>query len=188
MVASNQVGNTKRGIGIFSDPDVAEKAINELKASGFPMENVSVIAKQANPDADAGGAEVTDHIGNQAVNSPMRAAKEAFGHSAWASVLVGLTALALPGVGPVLATGGIAAALVASVAGMGAGAVASVNLVKALTEMGIPQLEAEAFSNHLLNGDALVVLEGSNDQINQASTLLKKQGIEDWNVYGSVQA
>ncbi|HCF27633.1 MAG TPA: hypothetical protein DEV81_10650, partial [Cyanobacteria bacterium UBA11049] len=60
----------------------------------------------------------------------------------WGSILVGFGSLAIPGIGPIIAAGSVGAALVAGVAGTGIGAAATGALVKALTDIGIPEAEA----------------------------------------------
>ncbi len=43
MVTSNQT----RALGLFSSREDAEQALIELKSSGFPMDKVSVVARDA---------------------------------------------------------------------------------------------------------------------------------------------
>lgn len=41
------VTDKKYAVGVFSSRKVAQQAIDELKASGFSMEKVSIVAKDA---------------------------------------------------------------------------------------------------------------------------------------------
>lgn len=173
----------KRALGVFANQEQTEQSLNELQSSGFPMEHVSVVVKQADEAEQLGGAEVSDHISDQDVATPVGIVKDTFAHSSWAFVLVGLTSLALPGIGPILAAGSLGAALIATTASTGIGALATRNVVKALTQLGIPEDKASVYSNHLLQGNYLVMVEGNADEVQSAEQVLSHQGIRDWDVY-----
>lgn len=189
MVASQQITNHKRAVGVFSTRAASEQAISALKDSGFPMAHVSIVAKQiADQPAHVDGATVTDRLGEENAKVPTGVVKDTLAHSAWGTVLVGLTALALPGIGPILTAGSVATALVASVASTGVSAVATANLVNTLKQMGIPQASAETYSDRLQNGNDLVLIEGSDAEINRAADVLNQRGIQDWGIYNSASA
>ena len=61
------VSDRKRAVGVFSNRQQAEQALNELKASNFPMDNVSLIARDADQDEQLGGAQMSDRVGNKDV-------------------------------------------------------------------------------------------------------------------------
>ncbi|GAX42372.1 hypothetical protein NIES4075_33730 [Tolypothrix sp. NIES-4075] len=67
MIATN--APEKRAVGVFTSRKEAEQAINELKASDFPMEKFSLIAKDADKIEQVGEALLSDRIGDQDVNS-----------------------------------------------------------------------------------------------------------------------
>lgn len=178
----------KRAVGTFSNPQKAEQALSEVKASGFLMDNISVIARDANHGDQLTDAEVSDRVGDTKVETATAVIANAANTSAIGSVFVGLTSLALPGIGPILAAGTLGIALVATVAGTGVGAIAANSLVKALTDLGIPEEQARVYGDHLHRGHYLVIVEGTDDEINQAETSLTKQDIENWNIYELQQA
>ncbi len=66
MVVSEQ----KHAFGVFSSHQNAEQALNELKTSGFSMDKVSLIAKQTEQDDQVAGTHISDHIGNQDIQTP----------------------------------------------------------------------------------------------------------------------
>jgi len=80
----------KRAFGIFPSRKATEQAINELKASGAPMDNVSVIAKQAEENAQS-GVTMSDRVGNRDVESTTAVVGDAVTCATWGTVLVGLT-------------------------------------------------------------------------------------------------
>lgn len=181
MVVSNQ----QRALGVFSSHPVAERALHELKASGFPMDKVSIIAKQADKEKQLEDAQVSDRLGRQDVAGPTEVVRETGVAAFWTSILVGLTSLTLPGVGPVLAAGTLAPALIAAVGSAGAGAIGFGNLVRALTNLGVPEEQARVYSNSLQQGDYLAILEGTEEEIQRAETVLSDQGIQNWGIYNS---
>lgn len=179
MVASQ----VKRAAGVFPNRQTAETALTELQSADFPMEQVSVIAKQAEGE-QLSGVGVSDRIDGQTVD-PTSPATDIASTSATAAVMAGLTSLAIPGIGMVLAAGSAVAALAASVAGEGIAAAATGRIVKALQNMGIPQNKAETYSDRLIQGRYVVLVEGSDPEINRAAQVLSDRGIQEWGVYGS---
>jgi hypothetical protein len=89
------------------------------------------------------------------------------------SVLVGLSSLALPGLGAVLAAGSVGVALVSSVAGIAVGAAANQNLLKALGDLGIPEEKARVYSDRLQQSYFLLILEGSQEEIHRVEPILR---------------
>lgn len=127
-------GQQKRAVGTFSTRQEAEDALNTLRDSGFPMDKVSVLAKDADRGDKIGGAEVTDRGSNEAPEGAGIGAVAGTALGGVGGLLVGLEALVIPGVGPFLAAGTIATTL----AGAGIGAAAG-SIVGGLTGLGIPE-------------------------------------------------
>jgi hypothetical protein len=182
MVVSQQ--QQKRAIGVFSEHEDAAQAIQALQSSGFPIDKISLIAKEVEQTGEqVSGVKVRDRIGETKVANTIDIVENTFGASSTGFALLGLTSLALPGVGVVLAAGSLGAALVASVAGSGVAAIASNNLEKALIHYGIPDAQAATYSDRLQRGDYLVTVEGTNEEIHQAEQVFGQQGIQDWTIY-----
>ncbi len=177
------IENSKHAVGVFSSRQTTEQALNELKASGFPMEKVSIIAKDVDEGEKVGSVQTSDRIGNQNVDTS-GAVGDALAASTWGGVLVGLSSLALPGLGAVLAAGSVGVALLSSMAGVAVGAVATNNLVQVLAGLGIPEERARVYSDRLQQGYYLVIVDGTDDEIHRVEEVLKQQGIEYWGVYG----
>jgi hypothetical protein len=173
----------KRAFAVFPNHQQAEQALNQLNESGFPMSQVSIVAKQSDEDDRISNVEVSDQIGEQNVKSPLGVVKDTFAHSTWGFILAGLTSLALPGVGPVLAAGSLGAALVATTASTGVSALEVNKLVNVLADLGIPKADASIYSDRLLQGNYLVMLEGTPDEIHRADKILSDRSVQDWAVY-----
>ena len=58
-----------------------------------------------------------------------------------------------------------------------------ISLTKALTQLDIPRSEARYYSDLVAKGKYLVMVEGDQDNISGAKTILKRCGIKDWIVY-----
>lgn len=178
----NMANITQRGVGVFSDQQALERVLHELKAANFPLENVSVIAQQLEK-GQFEDAQLSDRVGDQKVRSAVGIATDAATTATWGTILVGLTSLAIPGAGPILAAGSLGVALLTGLAGTGLGTAAFANLTKALTKLGIPEEDARVYSEHLNRENYLVIVEGTEEQIQQAESLLNRQQIQDWAVY-----
>jgi hypothetical protein len=90
-------------------------------------------------------------------------------------LLAGIGALAIPGVGPLIAAGPIMAAL----AGIGAGGAVG-GLVGALVGMGIPEYEAKRYEGRVKDGGILVSVHcDTSEEITKAKDLLKATGADD---------
>ena len=90
-------------------------------------------------------------------------------------LLAGLGALAIPGVGPLIAAGPIMGAL----AGLGVGGAVG-GLVGALVGMGIPEYEAKRYEGRVKDGGILVSVHcESSEEISRAKDVLKASGGED---------
>lgn len=183
------VSSERRAFGVFSSRQEAEGALNELKASGFPMDKVSLIARDAEQSQELGGVEVSSQIGNKNVGGATGIVGEVATDSALGAVLVGIGSLAIPGIGPIIAAGSVATALAATVASTGIEAATIGGLVKALAaDLGISEEQARVYSDRLHQGNYLVIVDGTEDEINRAEAIFSDRGIQDWSAYNSVQA
>jgi hypothetical protein len=147
--------------GVFDEPGHAEMALNELKNAGFTPEQVSVLAKDSGETqsmverSDMAGAETTG-AGTGALLGGITG-----GIVGW---LVGIGALAIPGIGPVIAAGALATTL----GGAAIGAVAG-GLIGALVGMGIPEEDARGYETHVRQGHILITAQASTGQQAQAA-------------------
>lgn len=180
------VGSHRRAIGTFSSRQDAEYALAQLRDSGFPMEQVSVVARNTHTDAIA-GAPVSDHIGNQAGEGATAGAVTGGAVGGLTGLLVGLGAVTIPGLGPILVGGAAATALVATLSGGAMGAAAG-GLIGALLGIGIPEDRARIYSDRITQGDYLILVEGSQTDISQAESILNLRGIRDWGIYDATPA
>ncbi|AFY81041.1 general stress protein [Oscillatoria acuminata] len=170
----------KRAVGTFPTRTQAERALRELKDSGFPMDRVSVIAKDENrPVSDDLHGE---DRGNKADEGAAVGAATGGAIGTITGLLVGLGALAIPGIGPIMLAGATATALATTAGGAAIGAAAG-GLIGALVGLGIPEERAKVYKERVARGDYLVIVDGTEADIARADTILNRGGIEEWGVY-----
>jgi hypothetical protein len=160
----------KAVFGIFASEREAEHAVDLLIAANFPSPSISVLFPDTRstkafahekhtkaPEGTTAGATVGGVIGGTI------------------GVLAGVGALAIPGVGPLIAAG----PLMAGLAGLGAGGAVG-GLVGALVGMGIPEYEAKRYEGRVKDGGTLLSVHcDTSDQITRAKHLLAGAGATD---------
>jgi hypothetical protein len=58
-------------------------------------------------------------------------------------------------------------------------------VVRALTDLGIPEADAKIYSDRLYGGNYLVIVDGTEDEISRAEGPLSQRGMQDWGVYNA---
>ncbi|MBW4627075.1 MAG: histidine kinase [Brasilonema octagenarum HA4186-MV1] len=173
---------TRRAIGVFSHRRDAEAALTELRDAGFPLNQVSLIAKDTDGKSNIAGVNTNLETGNKADEGAKAGAATGGALGGLGGLLVGLGALAIPGVGPIIAGGAAATALATTLAGGAIGAAAG-GLAGGLVGLGIPENRARVYSDRVNRGDNLVMVDGTNDEIHRAEPILKRRGIEEFDIF-----
>lgn len=144
---------TKTVLGIFSDRESAEDAIDELEENGYTAKDISVIMKDGEHMKTSSGETVGENVATGAVTGMTTGA--AIG--GLAGLLVGIGAIAIPGVGAFLIGGPLAAALgltgaaATTVTGAATGGLAG-GLLGALTSLGLPEDTARVYEERVREG------------------------------------
>ncbi|MBD1829729.1 general stress protein [Microcoleus vaginatus GB1-A2] len=172
----------KRAVGVFSTRRETEHALGELRAAGFDMDRVSVIAKDSDSKGDIAGIDVQESADNKADEGATKGALTGGTLGGLTGLLVGLGLVAIPGIGPIMLAGASATAIATTLAGTALGAAAG-SLIGALVGLGIPEEEAKAYNDRVASGDYLVLLDGSEAEVAKAETILSRGGIQHWNTY-----
>src|SRR3712207_9174699 len=92
---------------LFDDRVAAQNAVRELTAEGFRGEEVSLVSKK--PDGKGVEVEYVEEDGREQIEDMAKGAGTGAAIGAGAALVLSLTALSIPGIGPVLAAGPIAA-------------------------------------------------------------------------------
>jgi hypothetical protein len=175
------LGTPKFGIGSFSSREDVEAAIEMLKKANFPTEQVTVV-KQDVASQDEGVAISEDEFIEKEKESGVRKSALTAGAVGGVSgMLMGLGALMLPGIGSV-AVLGVQSALVGMATGGVYGTAAGTLMGAALGE-DISHDRAQQYSDRLAEGDYLMLVEGSKDEISSAETILSDSQVKDWGIY-----
>lgn len=162
----------KTVVGVFDTLQAAEDLVVKLEQAGIPRNDISVVANRdvSGTDATAASDKSTASRGSTvAGNAGVGAALGGVG-----GLLLSFAALAVPGVGPVLAVGPIVGAL----SGAGIGAVAG-GIIGALTESGIPEEEAHYYAEGIRRGHVLVIVRASGAEAELAREVMDAQGAVD---------
>jgi hypothetical protein len=167
----NEIKNKKLAvIGLFDDRVTLSTAIDALTASGFRNEDISAVM----PDK-AATQEVAHEKHTKAPEGAMAGAAAGGIAGGTLGLLVGLGALAIPGLGPFIAAGPIMAAL----AGAGAGGAVG-TLTGSLIGMGIPEYEAKSYESWLNKGGMLLAVHcDDGDWAKKAKDILDRNGAHD---------
>jgi hypothetical protein len=156
--------------GIYATPGTAEAAVDHLLARGFSNSSISVLL----PDDEStrAFAHAKSTKAPEGATTGATTGGVVFGGL---GLLAGIGALAIPGVGPLIAAGPIMATL----AGVGVGG-AFGGLVGALIGSGIPEYEAKRYEGAVKEGGTLLSVHcDTSEQVDAAKQALKETGAKD---------
>jgi hypothetical protein len=163
-------GKNTAVFGIYKGRVQAERAVDRVLAAGFSQNDISVLL----PDAQS-SKEFAHEKNTKAPEGAATGVTTGGVVGGTLGLLAGIGALAIPGVGPLIAAGPI----VASLAGLGVGGAVG-GLIGALVGMGIPEYEAKRYEGRVKDGGVLLSVHcDTSDDISRAKDLLKQTGAED---------
>src|SRR4249919_3471048 len=155
---------------IATSRDQAERIVEQLKNANFSNNDISVLF----PDKGT----TRDFAHEKNTKAPEGAAAGAGTGGVVGGVwgwIVGIGALAIPGVGPFIAAGPIMAALSGAAIGAAAGGIAG-----GLIGLGIPELEAKRYEEKIKSGNILISVHTENsDEIKQAQEIFTQSNAQD---------
>jgi uncharacterized protein (TIGR02271 family) len=163
----NPVGPRGAVVGLFHKSIAAERAIRDLKDAGFTDQQIGVLMRDADEQR-----RLANETGTKAGEGATAGAITGGALGGLVGLLAGIGALAIPGVGPLIAGGALASTL----AGAGIGAAAG-GLVGALIGMGIPEEEARYYERGVEQGGILVSVDAGARQA-EARSILMNAGAE----------
>jgi len=163
-------GKNTAVFGIYPSITSVEIGVDELKSAGFRNTDISVLFPES-----AGTRDFAHEKNTKAPEGATTGAGTGVilgGALGW---LVGIGALAMPGVGPFIAAGPVMTAL----AGAGVGGTIG-GIAGALIGMGIPEYEAKRYEGQVKDGGILLsVHSDSSDWTKRAKEILKQTGAQD---------
>jgi outer membrane lipoprotein SlyB len=172
----------KNAIGTFSDLRQIELALEQLKSAEILMSNVSVIVPQ--PDSENPQLEKltepvvqskSEFIGDRPTQVAVKAG--ALG-TVVGGVVAGLTTLAFPAFsGAVVLVGMATGAFYGAVSG---------GVLGGEGGLEISATQAEFYDNRLAQGRYLLIVKGSDDEIDRAESVLNAANVQDWMVFNTI--
>jgi hypothetical protein len=164
----------KTVVGLYETFTDAQAAIKDLVDAGFDRADISLVAanrEEYRTDV-TNAADVDDEliVDTNQLGDDVAAGMATGGVvGGLGGVLLGLGALAIPGVGPIIAAG----PLVAGLTGAGIGAAVG-GLVGALVNWGVPPAEAELYAESVRRGGILVGLKADESHVERAAAIMNR--------------
>ncbi|PYI81036.1 MAG: hypothetical protein DME26_20585 [Verrucomicrobia bacterium] len=148
----------------------AEVIVDRLKGAGFSNNDISALFPER--------GSTRDFAHKKSTKAPEGATAGAGTGAALGGVLgwlAGIGALAIPGFGPLIAAGPIAAALSGAAVGGAMGGLAG-----ALVGLGMPEYEAKRYEGKVRDGNILISVHADDsDEIDRAKEIFEDAGAED---------
>jgi hypothetical protein len=168
----------KAVIGIVASHEQAENMVEQLRASGFSDNDISVLF----PDKK-GTRDFAHEHSTKAPEGAIGGAGAGGVVGGTLGLLAGIGALAIPGLGPFIAAGPIMAALSGAAAGATVGGITG-----ALVGMGFPEVEAKQYEGKVKSGNILMSVHVENaDQKDRAKKAFAKARATDVCVAGEAK-
>jgi hypothetical protein len=156
--------------GIYPSYTAVEIGVDGLKAAGFSNRDISVLFPQS-----AGSKDFAHEKGTKAPEGATAGAGTGVVLGGTMGWLLGVGALAIPGLGPFIAAGPIMAALAGAGVGGAVGGIAG-----ALIGMGIPEYEAKRYEGRVKDGGILLSVHcDSAETTKKAKQVLERTGAQD---------
>ena len=149
----------------YDSYDEAVKAVTALEAAGVPHDDISIVS--GDKDRVVSTTTPGDTVDNTATGAGTGASIGTV-LGGGAGLLAGIGALAIPGVGPIVAAGW----LIAAITGAGVGAAAG-GLVGSLTGAGVSEADATSYAEHVGRGGTLVTVRASDTMAAEAEYILE---------------
>ena len=157
--------NKNAMVAVYNTHTEAEDGIKELQKAGFPMKKLSIVGKDYHSEENVVGYYNT---GNR---MKYWGKLGAFWGSIW-GLLFGWAFFAIPGLGPVLVAGPLAASLVAALEGaVVVGGLSAIGA--ALFSIGIPKDSVLEYETAIKAGKFLIVAHGTADEVAKAKKIIE---------------
>ena len=150
--------------GLFDDYSDARAAVSALEDRGVPSDDISIVSNNVGDrySEDSNAAE------GAGTGAGLGAAVGGIG-----GLLTGLGVMAIPGVGPVVAAGWLAATAAGAAAGVVAGGAAG-GLIGAMTESGVPEPHAHVYAEGVRRGGTVVTARVDESMYTDAQAILRR--------------
>lgn len=154
-------------LGIFDTREQAEQAALSLRDQGF-HKDISIVAQKEQ------GTGETEEINMGGDDTAVEGITTGGVLGGIAGLAAGAGALAIPGIGPLVALGPIAGLLSGATTG---------GLAGGLIDWGIPEEEGRHYEEDVKQGKILLTVQGSRPRLDEAASMLRQAGAHDVKVY-----
>jgi uncharacterized protein (TIGR02271 family) len=159
-------------------PAEAESVVRDLTQScGCERSDIGLMARgpQSEATGATGATSADSSSGSAMASGALKGAGTGAAVGGVLGLVAGAAALTIPGLGPLIAAGPIAAAL----GGAGIGAAAG-GLIGALSNLGVPEEEAHYYAEGVKRGGTLVTLHARSDDVADcAAEVMRRHGAVD---------
>jgi hypothetical protein len=158
---------------LYDSPTDAQRAVERLEAAGVPHSDISIVANNSDSwfNSDKKVDRDRDGVDDRAEAAGTGAGLGA-GVGGAAGLLAGLGLLAIPGLGPVVAAGWLAATAVGAAAGAATG-----GIVGALTQAGVSESDAHSYAEGVRRGGTLVSARVGEADRDRLDALLNESAV-----------
>lgn len=156
---NQQSGIPQAVVGLFSSLNAARESAAQLRQSGFTIEEINIISKEKTND------NVVNNMGSDDSIADGTMAGGAIGGIG--GLLLSAGALTIPGIGPIIAAGPIAATIAGAVGG---------GITGGLIDWGIPSDKSEEYNNEVAYGKTLAVIKTDANKVQQAIQIMNQNG------------
>ena len=154
---------------LYDNHTDAQQAVRRLESAGVPHSDISIVANNSDSWFNSDKKVDRDHDGvDDRAESAGKGAGIGAGVGGTAGLLAGLGLLAIPGLGPVVAAGWLAATAVGAAAGAATGGV-----VGALTEAGV----SDSYAEGVRRGGTLVSARVADAERSRLDTVLNESAV-----------
>ncbi len=159
---------------LYNNYSDAAKAVGDLEAAGVPHSDISLVSNNSDDwySTDKKIDKDRDGVDDRAEGAGKGAGIGA-GIGGAAGLMAGLGLLAIPGVGPVVAAGWLAATAVGAAAGAATGGV-----IGALTEAGVSSKDAETYAEGVRRGGTLVSARVPDGDQGKLEAILNQSAVD----------
>ncbi len=177
-----------RAIAVFPSLEAAAQGFDRLILSGFPLENLFLLGQDLAAVSQNGKiVQVTqwvEHPGAVTGTALGLAKGLMAGNIAGGvtGVLLGLGVLALPGIGQIALTSAVILTLISGGMGIAAG-----GMIGALVGLGITEKQAKYYSQKVSQGQYLVIVSGTEQEIACAEHILSHPSVCSQSDFASEQ-
>lgn len=166
----------KTVVGLYDDLETARQVVQSLGDAGIDANNMNLVAgdpedQYAKPDKEAVKAEADTAVEGAVTGGVL---------GGLAGLLFGLSAFALPGLGPVI----VAGPLLSSLAGAGIGAAGGGLVATLATEWDLSEDEAELYLEGVRRGGALVMVRTPQEKVDEVRGVMNRYPLVDMQARG----